>query len=317
MKSVSNKVSVVIPAYNAERYIAEAIESVLSQFCPAHQLIIVNDGSTDDTGRIARSYGDSLIVIDKENGGVSAARNHGAQLVTGDWVIFLDADDFMVSTAICDLLGLSNDRRYGVVYGGIVEFDTKSGKRTPRGGGNAEGLPPFPAKANFPRALIVTPGAAMVRMDLHNKIGGFHKPWQPAEDRDYWIKLGVNTGFRFINKVVLEKRFHKSQSTKKYMETLIYWGMVVQLDYLKWLDEQGIDKDFLHTDPRKIALHTIRKTLRTRRWNSLKLILETLSERGISSPVISLTRLIDKIRRFAVFHFSVLSSRNTNTGEIK
>ena len=159
------KVSVVIPAFNAEKFLAEAIESVFSQSHPAHELIVVNDGSSDQTAYIARSFGERVFVIDKQNGGVSAARNHGAQHATGEWLLFLDADDVMVPTALQHLLELTDDDRYGVIYGGIIEFNKNSGRECPRGGSNSAGLPPFPAKANFTRALIVTPGAAMVRSE--------------------------------------------------------------------------------------------------------------------------------------------------------
>lgn len=289
-----NKVSVIIPAFNAERYIADAIKSVLSQSIPVHQLIVVNDGSNDRTLGVARSFGEKIFVINKDNCGVSAARNTGAQQATGEWLIFLDADDVLVPTAIQNLLELTDDIRYGVIYGGIVEFDRKSGREWPRGGSNSAGLPPLPAKANFPRAMIVTPGAAMIRNDIHRKIGGFEKP-QPTEDRDYWMKLGVITGFRFCNEVVLKKRSHEAQSSKN--EETLNCGMVVQLEYLEWLDDQGISKDFLETNPKKIAHDTIRKLVKKRKWYALDKIIETLQERGISSFIIIIFTLVSQLKR--------------------
>lgn len=289
------KVSVVIPAYNAEKFIAEAIESALYQTIPVHQLIVVNDGSSDQTSRVARSFGEKVFVIDKPNGGVSAARNTGAQHATGEWLVFLDADDVMVPTALQHLLELTDDDRYGVVYGGIIEFDRNSGRTWPRGGGNSAGLPPFPAKANFSRALIVAPGSAMIRLYLHNKIGGFDKP-QPTEDRDYWMKLGAITGFRYCNEIVLEKRSHEAQSSKN--EETLNCGMIVQLEYLKWLDDQGIDKGFLGTNPKKIAHDTIKKLVIQKKWNILTSILDTLKDRGISSPLIALLQVVSWFKRF-------------------
>lgn len=296
MKSSINTVSVIIPAYNSENYIAEAIDSVLSQSFPVHELIVVNDGSSDATAHIAKSYGDRVIVIDRNNGGVTAARNLGAQRATGKWLVFLDADDVMVSTALQHLINISDDHRYGVAYGAIMEFDEKSRKQWPRGGSNSQGLPPIPAKANFPRAMIVAPGAAMIRAELHHKIGGFEKPWQPTEDRDYWMKLGAITGFRYCSEVVLKKRSHEAQSTKKYAQTL-NWGMMVQLEYLTWLDNQGIDKDFLKTNPKLIAHNAIRKAVKKRQWYAIELILETLEKNEISSPFILLARLVYSFKK--------------------
>ena len=89
--------SIIIPAYNAERYISEAIESVINQTYTNWELIIVNDGSTDNTEKIAQSYAqkDSRITyITQENKGVSVARNIGYNASKGDYLGFLDADDY-------------------------------------------------------------------------------------------------------------------------------------------------------------------------------------------------------------------------------
>lgn len=87
-------VSVVTPAYNAEKWIAEAIRSVQAQTWPAWEMIVVNDGSKDATAEVARSIGDPRVrVIDKPNGGVSSARNAGIDAAAGECIAFLDADD--------------------------------------------------------------------------------------------------------------------------------------------------------------------------------------------------------------------------------
>lgn len=87
--------SVIIPAYNAAGFLARALDSVLAQSWPAHEILVVDDASTDATGTVARAYGDAVRYLRREsNAGVSSARNHGAQVATGDWLAFLDADDW-------------------------------------------------------------------------------------------------------------------------------------------------------------------------------------------------------------------------------
>jgi len=86
--------SVIIPAYNSEATLARAIDSVLTQSYPAQEIIVVDDGSTDGTADVAARYGQKLRYIRQENAGVSSARNHGAQAACGDWLAFLDADDW-------------------------------------------------------------------------------------------------------------------------------------------------------------------------------------------------------------------------------
>lgn len=87
-------ISVVIPAYNAETFLLRAIESVLAQTFPPSEVIVVDDGSTDRTGDVARQFGDRVRFFHQENAGVSAARNLGIEKAQGEWIAFLDADDW-------------------------------------------------------------------------------------------------------------------------------------------------------------------------------------------------------------------------------
>jgi glycosyltransferase involved in cell wall biosynthesis len=86
--------TVVIPAFNAAATLARAIESVCAQSWPAHEIIVVDDGSSDDTAQVAGSFDDAVKLIRQPNSGVATARNAGAQAASGDWLAFLDADDW-------------------------------------------------------------------------------------------------------------------------------------------------------------------------------------------------------------------------------
>ncbi|HEX7972169.1 MAG TPA: glycosyltransferase family A protein [Thiobacillus sp.] len=97
---MSPRFSVVIPAYNAAATLARAIESVRAQSWPAHEIIVVDDGSTDATAEVARRFGDAVRLIRQQNSGVSVARNAGAAAATGDWLAFLDADDWYAEDRI-------------------------------------------------------------------------------------------------------------------------------------------------------------------------------------------------------------------------
>ncbi len=89
----SYTVSVVIPAYNAEKYIGRAIDSVLAQTRQPDEIIVVDDGSTDNTADVIKSYGSRVHSIHQENGGASVARNTGIEAAKSEWIAFLDADD--------------------------------------------------------------------------------------------------------------------------------------------------------------------------------------------------------------------------------
>lgn len=96
------KFSVIIPAYNSATTLARAVESVLAQSWPAYEIIVIDDGSTDNTLQVAHHFGDRIKVIHQANAGVSMARNRGVAAATGDWLAFLDADDWFYP----DRLGL-------------------------------------------------------------------------------------------------------------------------------------------------------------------------------------------------------------------
>lgn len=91
---MSPRFSVIIPAFNAATTLTRAIDSVRAQSWPVHEIIVVDDGSTDDTANVARRFGDAVRLIRQRNSGVSVARNAGAAAATGDWLAFLDADDW-------------------------------------------------------------------------------------------------------------------------------------------------------------------------------------------------------------------------------
>ena len=91
---MSPRFSVIIPVYNAAATLQRAIESVQKQSWPAHEIIVVDDGSTDCSADVAQGYGATVTLIRQANAGVSAARNAGAHAASGDWLAFLDADDW-------------------------------------------------------------------------------------------------------------------------------------------------------------------------------------------------------------------------------
>lgn len=103
------RLSIVIPVYNVEKYIAECLESVLNQGMrnEDYEVIIVIDGSTDDSFKIAQSYAkanDHINIIEKENGGLSSARNCGLDHAKGEYIYFLDSDDYLLPNSLCQLV---------------------------------------------------------------------------------------------------------------------------------------------------------------------------------------------------------------------
>ncbi len=119
-------VSIIIPAYNAERYLAQCLDSVMQCAQDSHEpaeVLVVDDGSTDSTGLIAARYA-GVKVLSQNNAGLSAARNAGIAAATGEWLMFVDADDVLLPGAIDCLVALAVAHRCKIAAGGVVSGDT-------------------------------------------------------------------------------------------------------------------------------------------------------------------------------------------------
>jgi glycosyltransferase involved in cell wall biosynthesis len=124
----SKMISVIIPAFNAEKFIGRAIESVLAQTYKDFEIIIINDWSTDNTVRVCSSFGDSRIkIIRIKHGGVGKARNVGVDAARGKWVFFLDSDDFLETSALSLLISKAENN--SIVIGGMAKV-SPAGKKT-------------------------------------------------------------------------------------------------------------------------------------------------------------------------------------------
>ena len=105
--SVYSKISIIVPIYNVEKYLSKCVDSILNQQYYDLEVILVDDGSTDHSGEIAESYKEKderVIVIHKNNGGLSSARNAGLDVVHGDYVGFVDSDDWIEPNMYADMM---------------------------------------------------------------------------------------------------------------------------------------------------------------------------------------------------------------------
>lgn len=119
------QISIIIPIYNASLYLRECLDSVLAQTFSDYEIILVNDGSTDDSLKICEEYAskyDKIIVLTGENAGVSAARNKGLDVATGEWVVFADADDVMLPEALDTLYGRAVTTGANLILGNAVKL---------------------------------------------------------------------------------------------------------------------------------------------------------------------------------------------------
>ncbi|MCM1461036.1 MAG: glycosyltransferase [Bacteroides sp.] len=123
------KVSIIIPVYNAEKYLEKCLYSCIAQTYPAIEILLINDGSTDTSGDLCDQFcamDDRVSVVHKENAGVSIARNAGIEKATGDYITFLDSDDWLEQDAIGRLM--KNAANMDFVIAGMTRYDAKGEK---------------------------------------------------------------------------------------------------------------------------------------------------------------------------------------------
>ena len=186
-------VSTVVPALNAGRFIARALESALSQGIAESEIIVVDDGSTDDTCRIVESYRPRGVhlVRHAERGGAAAARNTGIAAARGEYVAFLDADDEWLPGKLTRQLDvISRDPAMTFVSCRATLMD-ETGRDTGdiyRGAPAAEGVNAWRTLLAYP--CVATP-SVLARREALLATGGFNR-WMPvAEDQDMWIRLAL------------------------------------------------------------------------------------------------------------------------------
>lgn len=194
-------ISVTIPAHNAEAFLRDAIESVLQQSTP-HELIVVNDGSTDATASIIASYGERVHAIHQEQRGLGAARNRGIQASRSEWIAFLDADDLWTPDKLRRQAAVLSARsEIDLVFGHCVEFTTS--------GGGAQWVArtePFPAYSAC---------AMLARRARFDRVGGFSESGKIGEFMD-WYSRACDSGaeFAMLEEVVFHRRVHDSNMTR-------------------------------------------------------------------------------------------------------
>jgi len=217
----TTSVSVVIPAKNVAAYVGETIVSALAQG-EVTEVIVVDDGSTDNTISIVRAIRDPrLRLMTNDSAGVSAARNLGARHASGEWLLFLDADDRMRPGAVAALLAAARGApRAVLVYGDYNTIDSEGrqigrrdllkGRRKPSGDVLAR-----LAAGNF----IVNGGIALARAEAFRAIGGFDTSLRYCEDWHCWCRLAAIGEFEFAPKLLLDYRLHTANTMNAAIRT--------------------------------------------------------------------------------------------------
>ncbi len=191
-ESGSPTVSVIIPCYNARNWVAEAIHSCFNQTYPFIEVIVVDDGSTDGSLAVLEGFGSRITLKAGPNQGGNVARNAGFKLSSGDYIQFLDADDYLLPDKIAKQVHFLQETNADVVYG-----DWRFQVHQPNGHIYLEKIAISGAPADILESLLdgwwwVAPGALLYKRSVVNKVGGWDERLRAAQDRDFFTSVAMS-----------------------------------------------------------------------------------------------------------------------------
>jgi len=215
----TSRVSVIIPVYNGARFLAETLRTALDQTLPPYEVIVVDDGSRDESAAIAEST-PGVTCVRQPNRGAALARNHGLGLASGEFVVFQDQDDRLAPDAIeVGVAALATRPEAGFAYGRSVYIDS-SGNPLPM-----VQLPDTPA-ASYLTLLsgdsLVPPGCAIFRREAVVSVGGFRKEAGLTEDYDLYLRVARRFPIHCHNRVVADYRLHDTNACNQKIDRLIH-----------------------------------------------------------------------------------------------
>lgn len=199
-----NTISVVVAAYNAERYIKAAIDSILAQTHRANEVIVVDDGSTDATNRILQEYGSDIRLLRQANEGSSSASNKGIKLASGNLLAFLDADDLWPRNKLeLQLAVLKQRPEVEAVFGMARQFIS-------------EDLTPEETRRHVHRTEAqpgISKNTMLIRREVFGRIGYFDSNFRYIEFLDWYLRA-IESGLRaeILPEVLTERRLHNTNT---------------------------------------------------------------------------------------------------------
>ena len=201
-------VSVIIPNYNYGRFLAETIDSVLLQTYPNIEIIVVDDGSTDNSEDVLRSYGEKIKWFKQANKGVAEARNRAVAESAGEMLAFLDSDDVWLPEKIEKQIEIfQSDASVGLVHCGYVDFDNEGKLLEEHLDGIAGEV--TEEMIRYRRAVVLGGGsAAIIRREVFSAVGGFDQTVAPAEDWEFYFQTARRYKIGFVPEVLMKYRQH-------------------------------------------------------------------------------------------------------------
>ena len=208
------KFSIIIPLYNKVNVIADTIGSVINQNYTDFEVLVVDDGSTDGSAEVVKKISDNRIqLLQIPNGGVSHARNYGAQHARNPWLIFLDGDDLMKDGALEVFIHLMSKFPHEMVYSGNYIDDDQ--KKYGPFNGKKECIYENPLKAMWNKRFNLRPGATVCHITAFHQAGGFNESICYYEDWEFYVRLGILYRVAATPSIVMEYVVDNNEGRRK------------------------------------------------------------------------------------------------------
>lgn len=205
---LADLVSVVVPNFNHGRFLSEAIESALEQDYRAIEIIVVDDGSTDDSRAVVEKYGGKVRYLWQENRGLPAARNTGISAACGEYVAFLDADDSWLPQFVSSVMARwRDDPELGAVHTGFYSMD-QDGRRLPQV--NISTVADDCMRERLVDGEFFVPSSVVARRECFERVGLFDEGLRGSEDWDMWLRVAREYRFAGIARPLVNYRIHHS-----------------------------------------------------------------------------------------------------------
>ena len=209
---VQPKISIIIPVYNGSDYLGEAIDSALAQDYPDFEVIVVNDGSDDEgkTGQTVLSYGDKIIYLEKVNGGVASALNHGIRNASGDYISWLSHDDVYLPGKLSLQAKAIESNPNTVIFSDWYVGDSSlniiyANKM------------PFKARKSIHYAIfnhLINGCDLLIPKQCFEKAGFFNEDLKSTQDYDLWFRMAKHYDFHYTGGYVMASRLHEAQGSR-------------------------------------------------------------------------------------------------------
>ena len=293
-------ISVVMPVYNCDRYLKESIESILSQTFEDFEFIIINDGSTDSTAEILRSYArkDSRIeIINQPNSGIVKALNRGICESKGNWVCRMDGDDIALPYRFARQIEKIRENPSIVILGGwcqLVDSQGISGKIYKYPTQNMELINNLETdKAFFPHSSVC------FKNNIVKDLGGYRERFRHAEDLDLWLRLVGKGDFGCCEEMILKLRKHDSNILNSYAHLSQLRSIATRVCYLR--RKIGLsDPSRLKEDKWRIFIRWIEKRMKEEKyfqfkqyWQNLR---KLLYENNKASRMVKIRILLNELQ---------------------